>query len=88
MPMIGTTELLLIFFIVLLVFGARRLPEIAKSLGKSVHEFKKAKDEILNYSEEDEKQKKQSKDMSAYDKKPQDEKKDMPDKKDDEHPGR
>ncbi|OGV33199.1 MAG: hypothetical protein A2020_11220 [Lentisphaerae bacterium GWF2_45_14] len=68
MGMIGGWELLLIFFIVLLVFGARRLPEIAKSLGKSVHEFKKAKDDILNYSEEDEKQKEKAKDTSSYEK--------------------
>ena len=57
MGMIGGWELLLIFFIVLLVFGAKRLPEIAKSMGKSVQEFKKAKDDILNYSEDDKKQK-------------------------------
>lgn len=57
MGMIGGWELLLIFFIVLLVFGAKRLPDIAKSLGKSVQEFKKAKDDILNYSEDDKKQK-------------------------------
>jgi len=57
MGMIGGWELLLIFFIVLLVFGAKRLPEIAKSMGKSVQEFKKAKDDILNFSEDDKKQK-------------------------------
>lgn len=45
--MIGGWELLLLFLIVLIVFGAKRVPEIAKSLGKSVNEFKKAKDEIL-----------------------------------------
>ena len=84
MGMIGGWELLLIFFIVLLVFGAKRLPEIAKSMGKSVNEFKKAKDDILNYSEDDEKQKKQSKDTSAYDKASQD----NSERSDDSHPGR
>jgi sec-independent protein translocase protein TatA len=44
---IGSTELILIFLIILLVFGAKRLPEIARALGKSVSEFKSAKDEIV-----------------------------------------
>tara|TARA_A100001015_G_C14403574_1_gene486425 strand:+ start:288 stop:419 length:132 start_codon:yes stop_codon:yes gene_type:complete len=35
-----TTELLIILAILLLVFGAKRLPELAKSLGKSTREFK------------------------------------------------
>lgn len=38
----GLPELLLIFLIVLLLFGAGRLPEIARSLGKAIQEFKKA----------------------------------------------
>jgi len=43
---IGFPELLVILLIVLLVFGAARLPEIARSLGKSIHEFKKGVKEI------------------------------------------
>lgn len=39
---IGGPELMLIMFIILLLFGANRLPELAKGLGKSVREFKKA----------------------------------------------
>ena len=39
---IGGSELVLIMFIVLLLFGANRLPELARGLGKSVREFKKA----------------------------------------------
>ena len=35
-------ELILIFLVVLLLFGAKRLPELFKSLGKSIKEFKKA----------------------------------------------
>jgi sec-independent protein translocase protein TatA len=41
----GGTELLLILFIVLLLFGAKRLPELAKGLGQSIKEFKKASTE-------------------------------------------
>ena len=39
---IGFPELVVILIIVLLVFGAARLPEIARSLGKAIQEFKKA----------------------------------------------
>lgn len=45
---LGTGELVLIFLIILLLFGATRLPEIARSLGKSIKEFKKAGREIKN----------------------------------------
>lgn len=39
---IGMSELLVVLLIVLLIFGASRLPEIAKSMGKAIQEFKKA----------------------------------------------
>jgi len=39
---IGPTELLLIFLVVLVLFGARRIPDIAQGLGKGIREFKKA----------------------------------------------
>ncbi len=39
---LGGTEMLVIFFIVLLLFGGKKLPEVAKGLGKSLREFKKA----------------------------------------------
>ncbi len=39
-------ELLFILLIVLVLFGAKRLPELARGLGQSVNEFKKAKDEF------------------------------------------
>ena len=34
------------------LFGAKRIPEIARALGRASHEFKKAKDEIINETEE------------------------------------
>ena len=43
---IGTTELLVILFIILLVFGSKKLPELAQGLGKGIREFKKASNEI------------------------------------------
>ncbi len=45
---LGPTELIIILVIVLLLFGASRIPEIARSLGKSVKEFKKAGKEIAD----------------------------------------
>jgi len=42
----GMGELLVIFFIIVLLFGAKRLPEIAKALGDSLKEFKKAGKDI------------------------------------------
>lgn len=43
---LGIWELLLILLIVLLFFGAKRLPEIGSSLGKGIREFKESIDEI------------------------------------------
>lgn len=42
----GMGELIVILLIVLLLFGASRLPEIAKALAKSIKEFKKASKDI------------------------------------------
>ena len=41
-------EWLAIIFVVLLLFGAKKLPELARGLGKSIGEFKKAKDEFTS----------------------------------------
>ena len=49
---IGYTEILLIFLVVLLIFGAKRIPEIARAFGKASFEFKKAKDGIVREGEE------------------------------------
>ena len=39
---VGLPELLVIFLVLLLLFGANRLPEIGKSLGEGIREFKRA----------------------------------------------
>jgi sec-independent protein translocase protein TatA len=49
---IGFTEILLIVVVILILFGARRIPEIAKALGRASHEFKKAKEDIKKESRE------------------------------------
>ncbi len=41
--MIGTQELLIIFAVIMLIFGASKIPELARSFGKASGEFKKAK---------------------------------------------
>ncbi len=40
MPTIGTTEILLILLVVLLLFGAKKLPELSRSIGRSAHILK------------------------------------------------
>ncbi|MFP4228846.1 MAG: twin-arginine translocase TatA/TatE family subunit [Salinivenus sp.] len=42
----GPLELLLLFAVVLLIFGAKRIPEIARGIGKGIREFKDATSEI------------------------------------------
>ncbi len=39
---IGGTEILLIFLVVLILFGAKRIPDIAQGLGRGIKDFKKA----------------------------------------------
>lgn len=41
--MIGTQELLIIFAVIMLIFGASKIPELARSIGKAAGEFKKAR---------------------------------------------
>jgi sec-independent protein translocase protein TatA len=43
---LGTPELIIIAILILVLFGAKKLPTFARSLGKSMGEFKKAKDEF------------------------------------------
>jgi sec-independent protein translocase protein TatA len=54
MSNIGFGEIIVILLIVLILFGAARLPEIGKSLGKAIYEFKKA---MKDSGEEDDKTK-------------------------------
>ncbi|GIV57435.1 twin-arginine translocase TatA/TatE family subunit [Rhodocaloribacter litoris] len=46
MGSIGMPELILIFLAILLIFGAKRIPEIARGLGKGIREFKDATRDI------------------------------------------
>ena len=50
---LGFPELLVIFIIALLVFGPRKLPELGRSLGKSLAEFKRATNELKRTWEEE-----------------------------------
>jgi len=56
---LGMQELLIIFLICLLVFGAGKLPEIGKALGKTIREFKKSLKEDASFDEEVAKQESQ-----------------------------
>ena len=67
---IGTGELLVIMFIVLLLFGAKKLPELARGLGKGIREFKRASNEIqeeLNLNNLDQPQNKTQNEMHKND---------------------
>jgi sec-independent protein translocase protein TatA len=50
---IGMPELIIIFVIALIIFGPRKLPELGRSLGKSIAEFKRASNELKNTLEEE-----------------------------------
>lgn len=53
---LGFQELIIIFIIILLLFGAKKLPELARGLGKGINEFKRAQqgleEEIKNATSE------------------------------------
>jgi TatA/E family protein of Tat protein translocase len=53
MGSVGLPELIIIFTIALIVFGPRKLPELGRSLGKSIAEFKKASNELRNTLDEE-----------------------------------
>ena len=50
---LGMPELIVIFVIALVVFGPRKLPELARSLGKGIAEFKRATNELQSSLEQE-----------------------------------
>src|SRR5437867_8367253 len=50
---IGMPELIIMFVIALIIFGPRKLPELGRSLGKSLAEFKRASNDLRNTLEEE-----------------------------------
>jgi sec-independent protein translocase protein TatA len=50
---IGMPEMIIIFMIALIIFGPRKLPELGRSLGKSLNEFKRASSELRNTLDEE-----------------------------------
>lgn len=49
---LGLTEIALILIVVLILFGGKRIPELAKALGKAQYEYKKAKELLQNEAKE------------------------------------
>jgi len=45
-PAMGFPEMMIIMIVILLLFGAKRLPDIARGLGKSINEFKRAAEDV------------------------------------------
>jgi sec-independent protein translocase protein TatA len=50
---LGITEILIIVVVIILLFGSRRIPELARSLGKSIGEFKKGRTDAGEDDEKD-----------------------------------
>ncbi len=49
---LGFTEIILIVLFILIVFGAKRIPELARAMGRASYEFKKAKESLNTESRE------------------------------------
>ena len=68
---LGFGEILVIMFIILLLFGAKKLPELARGLGQGMREFKKAtteiQDELKSAANMDEPAKKINEDLPSSD---------------------
>ncbi len=52
---LGAPELILIFLVILVLFGAKKIPDLAKGLGTGVKEFRKAMKDVQDTTEEDSK---------------------------------
>lgn len=53
---LGVQELLIIFVIIMVLFGAKKLPEMGKGLGKGIREFKNATNKLEEDDDESEKE--------------------------------
>lgn len=53
---IGVPEVMIVLLVVLLFFGAKRIPELARGIGQGINEFKKASDDIKKEIEKGEKE--------------------------------
>jgi len=65
---IGGPEMIMIFIVILLLFGAKKLPELARGVGKSMGEFKKAREEFereITLSEEEVRREARAKEASV-----------------------
>ncbi|MBR2094735.1 MAG: twin-arginine translocase TatA/TatE family subunit [Fibrobacter sp.] len=62
---LGIPEIILIVVVVLLLFGAKRIPELARSLGKAQNEYKKAKEALKEEAEDLQKTVEKAADASA-----------------------
>ena len=60
---LGGGDIVLLLFIILLLFGAKKLPELAKGLGKGINEFKKASSDIKEEVEKAVAEEKEKKDV-------------------------
>ncbi len=65
LPNLGTPELIIIGILVLVLFGAKKLPMFARSLGKSIGEFKKAKVEFEDELQRSMKEETEKKDVPS-----------------------
>ncbi len=62
---LGVQELILIFLIIMVLFGAKKLPEIGRGLGKGIREFKRATEQsVVEEEEKPEPKKVESKEQS------------------------
>ena len=64
MGSLGMQEIIVIFVLALIIFGPRKLPELGKSLGKGLAEFKKASNELKQTWEEEVRLEKEKESMS------------------------